>query len=206
MNKSRIRVVGWNGICSDGSDSTDLILNDLREIGYQTEDINYPKVRGFIDAWFSSRLTDRALKVMKHHQEGDCAIAHSYGCNVLRRTMELGAVYKHVFLFSPAMDANVQFPEGAAESITVFHHRRDRVIFLGMLLPWHPFGAMGRYGYQGARNNAIENVEYHHVAEGESFTNHSNYFCDEVRHKFVHLVDNKIAYSERMSDMLRKEW
>lgn len=185
------RILCWNGIESNGSGSTDLFAQDLRALGYNALDVNYPKV-----SWYNARSKERlkanAHTVLSHHLYGDSVIAHSYGCAVALEAMRMGANFRHVFLFSPAIDSDIDIPRFGADSITVFYNRRDRAIFAGMLLPWHTFGAMGRYGYRGKQDPRVTNVAYRNLATGKSFLNHSLYFHDDHRQTFVNYVDNKL--------------
>lgn len=201
-NRSKVRVLGWNGIQTNGSGSTDLFVNDLKQLGYDAKDVNYPRVNIFT-ARSKRRLKANASKVLADHKPDDCVVAHSYGCAVALEAMRQGAKFKHVFLFSPAIDSDIVFPEGAAESITVFYNRRDRAIFAGMLLWRHVFGAMGRRGYRGKPDGRVVNVDYKTVSGGSSLLNHSLYFKNEHRHKFVKLVDEHIAAQQRYDQAMR---
>lgn len=197
MERRTVRIRGWNGIRDTGKESTDRLLNKMALKGYETIDCNYPRVHGLFGAWIPAILRRNAALVMQRHIDGDCAIVHSYGGLVLLETMKMGAKYKHVFMFSPAVDSDIEFPEGGAESITVFYNHNDRALAFGMSIPNHPFGGLGRKGYQGKFDPRVESIDFNLLCPEarETIINHSDYFLEPYIGRFADFIDQKIQNS-----------
>lgn len=171
------RILGINGIRTDGKSSTDKLLNKLRNHDYETIDVNYPKVNIFM-ARSRKRQFKNAKILLEQSLPGDILIAHSYGCLLALRAMELGAEFSHVFLFAPAMNIDFTFPYLGMEKMTVIFNDRDQAIKWGEILRFrHDFGAMGRVGYKGPPDPRILNIQDHKGIKGKR--NHSHYFSDE---------------------------
>ena len=134
----------------------------------------------------------RNAKKLKHvHIKGDVLIAHSYGCLLALRAMELGAQFSHVFLFAPAMNRDFTFPYLGMTELHVIHNQNDRAIKAGAWLAWHDFGEMGRFGYNGPPDPRIINRQ--DVDKGDSGTNHSHYFSNEHIGKWANYIEKVIS-------------
>ena len=185
------RILGVNGILSNGSGSTDLLLADLKERGHLVHDVKLPWTTALLARfrWWQHRDAHRLVAA---HAHGDNVIAHSYGGLRVLRAMQLGARFRLVFLFAPAMEVDVEFPIGAAERIFVIYDRHDRAIGLGARLRKHDFGAMGRCGYSGAVDRRVINVpaDPHPDAHGPLL--HGHYFRDENRARWVQFICERI--------------
>lgn len=151
------RIIGVNGIRSNGEKNTDLLLGELRMHGHPVHDFNYGRV-GFFTARSVKRQKAIGHRLRETSHPGDHVIAHSYGCLVTLRAMQTGARFGHVWLFAPAMDGDFTFPLHAAERITVVHCRSDLALVGGGLLVNHAFGDMGRHGYQGPHDPRVHNI------------------------------------------------
>lgn len=184
-----MRILGINGIRTDGATSTDLIIHDLAEAGWDAWDVNYPRVN-----FFTARSRERQLRnarcLMQAHTPGDVVIAHSYGCLLTLRAMELGAMFSTVFFFSPAMNEDFSFPVLGMDRLYVIHTDIDQAIRLGELLVAHDFGAMGRIGYQGPPDPRISNISTHPVTRDR--LSHSHYFLDQNRPGWVQFVTERL--------------
>lgn len=183
------RILGINGIRTDGSASTDLLLDEFAFCeGFITVDVNYPKVNIFT-ARSRSRQLRNARRLVERHDKGDILIAHSYGCLLALRAMELGAQFSHVFLFAPAMNRDFTFPYLGMTKLHVIHNKKDKAIKLGSLLAWHDFGKMGRLGYDGAPDPRIENI----LDTDKGGMNHSHYFSNQNIEKWVKYIKQAIS-------------
>ena len=185
------RILGINGIRTDGSTSTDILLRNLRRRGHVCHDINYPKVNAF-QARSRSRQRYNAGFLLDEHNHKDILIAHSYGCLLGLRAMEMGALFSHVFFFAPAMNRDFTFPHHGMDNLTVICNFTDQAIKWGARL-WfgHDFGKMGSHGYDGPPDNRIENTMDNSGDEGER--NHSHYFFEHNIDRWANYIEQKIG-------------
>jgi len=183
-----MRILGINGILSHGEDSTDKLLKLLQCRGYDAKPVDYPLATAFL-ARFSQKRNARILKA--HHRHGDCLIAHSYGCLISLRAMEMGAKFDTVFWFAPAMSEHIVIPHHACKRLYVIHHLEDLAIKLGSWLWFHDFGKMGAVGYQGPPDDRVTNLQ----TFGESSYDrmlHSHYFSDRRITKWLDFIDRTL--------------
>jgi hypothetical protein len=140
-----IRILGINGIRSNGERTTDRALALLRVRGFNAVDAQYP-VRSLLQARSRARQFSDARLIMDQQCDGDAVVAHSRGCLISLRMMELGARFSTVFWFRPAMNRDMYIPAHGCKRLIIIHHPGDRAIWLGARLPWHDFGDAGRLG------------------------------------------------------------
>lgn len=189
------RILGINGIRTDGSSSTDKLLIKLTELGYPTVDVNYPRVNIFTAR--SRKRQHRNARILKNiSKPGDVLVAHSYGCLLALRAMEQGARFKHVFFFAPAMNVDFTFPYHGMGKLSVIYNPTDNAIRAGMLLWNHDFGAMGREGYQGPPDNRIDSLKDLTSREGE----HSDFFNDKNIGNWTEYIDLLIGGQHEIID------
>lgn len=188
-----MRILGINGIRTDGSNSTDLLLRDLADLGHETVDVNYPRVNIFTARWRSRQLRN-AQHLVDAHKPGDAVVAHSYGCLLTLRAMELGASFGTVFFFSAAMNDDFSFPPEGMRRLFNIHRQDDRALTLGDLLLWHDFGAMGKTGYSGLPpDRRIRNIPaWTHTLRRDPFA-HSDYFLPENRPAWARYVHYQLT-------------
>ncbi len=182
-------ILGVNGIRSDGSRNTDLLLGELRMLGHGVLDFDYGRVN-FFTARSVTRQKAIGHRLREVSQPGDHVVAHSYGCLVTLRAMQTGARFGHVWLFAPAMDSDFTFPWSAAQRITIVHCRTDLALFGGALLWGHAFGNMGRTGYQGPCDHRIRNIEVE-----PRFLAHSAYFKGQELSHWCEMIDRDLRQS-----------
>jgi hypothetical protein len=194
-----LRVLGINGIRSDGSGNTDRALQGLERLDHCTVDTAYPLTRWVWQTRSRAReLRDARVLKRRYYHPGDAVIAHSRGCRVNLRMMELGCRFSTVFWFRPAMNRDVIVPDHGCERLFVLHHPEDRAIALGSLLPWHPFGAAGRFGLEAGElgradhDPRVRNVQLpRHIDHDEPWRHSCDFlpphnlaltvhFCDQV--------------------------
>lgn len=180
------RILGVNGIRSNGERNTDLLLGELRMLGHPVVDFEYGKVN-FFTARSVSRQKAIGHRLREVSQVGDHVVAHSYGCLVTLRAMQSSARFGHVWLFAPAMDCDFTFPWSAAQKITVVHCKTDLALVGGSFLVNHAFGNMGRHGYHGPYDHRIHNIEVE-----PRFLAHSAYFQRQELSHWGELIDRDL--------------
>ena len=183
-------ILGCNGIRNDGASNTDLILNDLASMGWQTRDVNYKRKVRTWQARSRKRQRENARILLDLHQPGDAVLAHSYGALVVLRAMELGAKFGQVFLFGAAMNDDFTFPFNGMKRLWNIHNPADKALSMGALLVWHDFGRMGQTGYNGPPDPRIHNVLARPTAH--EIMEHSNYFLGGNRPKWVKFIDKNL--------------
>ena len=185
-----MKILTINGIRTNGGSSTDKIGGCLSRSGFEVLDVNYPKVNIFT-ARSRKRQLSNAQNLVNKACDGDVLIAHSYGCLLALRAMELGAKFSHVFLFAPAMNVDFTFPYLGMENCTVIYNKTDKAIKMGNWLWFHDFGKMGSQGYKGAPDPRIINMEDEKGIKGDR--NHSHYFNNENIDSWVEFIRSKIT-------------
>lgn len=186
-----MKVIGVNGIHSDGRQSTDLLLQNLAGKGWVTEDFNYPKVNVISARWKQHSVGKALAKVI---DDGDAVIAHSFGCLATLRAMEQGAIPRRVYFFGPAVSDKITFPPGP-DKIYVIYHLGDKMIWMGAHIAFHPFGRMGRRGYAGQYDERVHNV-YAGDDSDLSFFGHSHFFTDfEELLRWSNLIDADLSHA-----------
>ena len=182
-----MRILGINGIRSDGQNNTDRLLRELEKMGYETVDVSYPRVNVFT-ARSRKRQLKNAQLIREVYQPGDAVIAHSYGCLLTLRAMEIGCEFSQVFYFGAAMNDDFSFPFNGMVKLWNYHNPNDMALTLGRLLAWHDFGAMGQTGYRGPLDQRIRNIPMRHRSPGRFSMNHSHYFLNP----FLGVITKKI--------------
>lgn len=156
-----MRVVGLNGIATNGEHSVDLLLAALAGLGVPTLDVNLP-----IRHWFSARwggCPDGSL-VARLTNDGDILACHSFGAVRAWHAHQVRD-YRAIVCIAPAMSRQVQWRY--PERVTCFWSPRDWVVRLGAKLIIHPFGAAGATGFDQA---GVRNIE--------TRAGHSDYFAE----------------------------
>lgn len=196
------RILGINGIRSDGSMQTDQALAKLQELGHETVDTSYPLTSLLRARPRSLQFSDANLIMNKHHQDGDAVIAHSRGCLVNLRMMELGARFSTVFWFRPAMNVDFLIPRHSCERLYIIHHPGDRAIRMGEYLWQHDFGAAGRLGlHAGNRKHYLHDPRVTNVLAPNYKTHepfhHSDDFLPENINAWVQYIDEILKKTEQ---------
>lgn len=85
--------------------------------------------------------------------------AHSNGCAIVAKALELGLVCHNITFIHPALDMDDKRIEiQRYDHLKVFHSKRDITTWIARWLLFHPWGAMGTYGSSSLRTN-VKNVE-----------------------------------------------
>lgn len=173
-----MKVICINGIRTDGASSTKRFCSALNDLGIEAIEIDYPMVNIF-QARSRKRQRKNAQYLLDVYNKGDIVVAHSYGCLVTLRAMELGARFSTVFYYAPAMNRDFVFPFHGMEKLYIIHNKTDEAIKWGDRL-WfgHDFGKMGSHGYSvppiSPEDERITNIEDKTGIKNER--NHSHYF------------------------------
>lgn len=178
-----------NGIGDSGPTTTHRMADWLGRAGHPVTKLRYPVVN-----WRQSR--DRLKQYQYASMMLDVVeatkartkdiVAHSHGCLLTARMMELGGTntFRNVILFAPALDQVWIWPRNAFARMWVIHNARDRAVRIARLFPGnHPWGAMGAHGWQAAtppgEDHRVTNVRDDH--RGTLWQRrHSHYFRDEL--------------------------
>ena len=195
MSGVPIKVLGLNGVGTDGATTTDVMLEALRAYGYTCIDANYRKTHlGTLKTYDRSRQYADASYVGNLYWEPDCAaVCHSRGCLVAWRMLELGYRFRALFLFRPAMNRDFALPLGQ-RNVVVIHRPDDRAIKWGSRLPWNDFGGGGRFGLD---DPGVENIEAP-AYERSEFWRHSDDFFEPQVLEWSALIDDRLR--ETMSN------
>lgn len=195
-------IIGVNGIRSDGSSNTDRILLKLcSEHNLNVVDFNYDKVN-LIDVYFKLRKSknkkfeyDIAKQLKNLEAIGKSPpsiVAHSFGCLLTIRALELGMVVNNVYFFSPAVNSDEFINTNSVfGNVYVIHNPNDLAILFGAGLLFHDFGAMGRKGSKFAKsNNKIINIEYNPKFSVKNLIglNHNVYFENKNINKWIDFI------------------
>ncbi len=195
MNKT----IFVHGINTDGDDNifqmashleaqtnTNMVMSNIHRFRYGPIGPN--------DARDLEFLQRTALRLIKESGDGADLVGHSNGCRVIIEAMRLGLDARRVILFAPAAESWLALPGKGrgCETMVVVHNPRDKAILAGESLWYHPFGAMGREGYQGPVDNRIVNFEAPPL-DTPGHLNHSGYFTGE----------DLITWSDRVKVWLR---
>lgn len=167
--KKRCFILHGFNVFDDGKNTTDKTISVVRALGYDPIPFDYGWL-GFIGARFFSRNLAKLLASLT--KNGDIAIGHSNGCNIINQAVRYGAQFERLFYVSPALDENTLLGAQVLKC-TVLHTHRDWVVKLARLLPYHPWGRMGAVGYRGG-DSRYENVDCTNWSFG-----HSDYFKDK---------------------------
>ena len=132
---------------SEGKKSTPATLVPLLE---QAGHACYPHDYGYVFA-ITARFINQGIakKYAPLIADGDIIIAHSNGCDIVRRMLKKGIKPEGIILLQPALDKDTEFPAGDYW-IKVFHNDDDKIVWWSKWLPFrHPYGEMGKVGYVG---------------------------------------------------------
>jgi hypothetical protein len=165
-----------NGINDSAAGTTDLYAAELRYLGYQVQPLRYSTVK-----WHQTRSLGLqygiASDLLDQIEPGSDIVAHSFGCLLVTRMMELAGSYpfRNVLFLAPALDTDWIFPREGFRRMDVYFNRHDFAVRIAAKFPFeHPWGGMGAYGYSGPVRNDIHNHAIHEWAGIRG--SHSVYF------------------------------
>jgi len=203
------RIIGINGLSSDGRDSTDKLLSHLNDT-YSLSIFDYTyrslslfniltKLK-FKSKKYQLRLSQDLLHYINQFQYPPNIVAHSFGCLLIIRALSLGAKVNNVFLFAPAVESNeIINTVNVLNNVYVIYHPNDLILKLSKI---YNFSDMGNKGYDFP-GDVIKNVKYSQTSNVSCFENlkelftfnHSIYFLDHNISYWSQFVFTKIINS-----------
>ena len=174
---------GFN-VKDDGADTVDTVRNYLEDVGETVVDIDYGHFQRLRVRMCNKGLAKALSNLV---EEGSTCIAHSNGGALAYLACEFGAPFKNVILVNPALDANKALAKHV-ENVQVWYSPKDKWTGIAKYIPFSPWGAQGRKGYTGKKDN-----RYTQFNEDELFQNmkdkHSGIWqSDKTRQYFVEEV------------------
>ena len=153
-----MKILGVNGINTEGKSTTDRLLTILHdEYSYQVHDINQP-IRSAWQARFSAKKDAKAI--IKVANDGDVLVGHSYAG--LKAAYSMRAInFSAVFLFRPAMSRFHPWPGWQGTDIYCIYSKGDWAIWAGSVLFFHPFGLAGVTGFTSPIVNNVPSTGPH---------------------------------------------
>jgi hypothetical protein len=146
----------------------------LEKLGWEIVFLEFEK-QHFYHYWNSRRIRQLGHLLHNAMNDGDHIICHSAGALLWHESITFGAKWGKCFVFGGAATSDsFPYPDDAFESADIFYNPEDKALLLGSLLPYHPFGKLGRKGYVGPKDKRIKN---HAMLHSEFFNlEHSHYF------------------------------
>lgn len=192
-----------NGIGVSAATTTDRIARRLE--GYYKHHVCRLEYRPTY--WYTARnrgkqFGDAAhlLEQVNHARETSLEpvdlVAHSHGCLLASRMMELSGDYpfRVVWLFAPALDRAWMFPFKGAREIHVVFNPHDRAILMARLAPLnHPWGGMGRYGWTRPVGYMGPVVMQHKDTTKQWPRSHSHYFTGTALNRWAEAVHQTVT-------------
>ena len=189
-----MKILGINGVGTDGEDNTDVLLDKLAAFGHEPVDCNYRVTRLFrFQTYDQGRQFEDAQYIGNNYfpeSEDSAVIAHSRGCLVAWRMLELGYRFKALFLFRPAINKDFVLPMGQ-DNVYCIYSPHDKAIKWGSYLPFNDFGDAGRYGFDSHR---VINIQAAKHANTE-FWRHSDDFFEPQVNEFAAWIDSVLVAS-----------
>lgn len=140
--KPRAHLLHGFNVRDSGAGTVNRLAPALEAAGYEVimHDFGW---RGLLGVRFFNcrRVAQLAAQV----DEGDIAIGHSDGCNIINSAAHYGARFRRVVYINPALDADTPLADHI-DAALVFADRRDWAVRFSSWLPWHRWGRMGAKG------------------------------------------------------------
>ena len=187
MTTHVISVHGFN-IYDAGKNTVAKILPYFEQQGCTTEVFNYGYFNLFNPRWRNQKIADKLSKRVRELNEQNIdvvIVAHSNGCTITHETHD--CVINNAVYINPALDRWRVFPD-TIQRAQVWYSPSDRTLWLAKILPFHPLGAMGAFGYMGKFDPRIKNYNKQHDYPISS-KGHSDVFEDGKLHYFAqHII------------------
>lgn len=186
MVPALVTVHGFN--VYDPNNSTGKLAAALRKRGYDVFEFHYGHAtlldvriaNGNIAAALGSYLDLVATLTKKEV----IPIGHSNGCALIKLAGDRGT-YKRCVYISPALNCSSELAP-AVERCDVLHNDGDRTVSVSSILPFHMWGAMGRYGYKGSDTRYI-NHDCSRIVDGHSdWFSHVDWLQDKIHETVAH--------------------
>lgn len=153
---------GFN-VRDGGKASTDTLAPYLEQAGMTVHHPDY----GWLGLLGVRMFNDNLAKMLAGCLEPDsCIIAHSNGCDLVRRISFMDVPKFRAVLINPALNVDTQFGQ-SLERALVMHNQDDWSCWFAQWLICSPWGAMGTKGYVG-NDDRIANLNCWPLAKGHS--------------------------------------
>lgn len=174
-----MKIIGLQGVYSDGQKNIDRLLNRLSRHNYKTSAFKY--TLSIPDTYSESELNEILDRVDPICEDGDVIIAHSAGCLLaallLERLKKRNITIPVVWFFNAGIDVDYKFSDNVGIIYSVVDPN-DTVIALANFLPCNNVGSMGQAGYSGPNSNVIDlSYEY---GDSTTLLNHGEFFDSDI--------------------------
>lgn len=134
-----------------GRNTIDQLDPYLAAEGFETVDVDYGRF-----SFARVRLCNACIASTLAQVNSRPAIlaTHSNGAAIAWEAARQSRNVVGIIAINPALDADTQLPEGV-EWCDVYFNRDDDAVWWAKWLPGHPWGSMGRDGYQGPTDRRI---------------------------------------------------
>lgn len=180
MAPALVTVHGFN--VYDPSSSIGKLADSLRLRGYDVFEFHYGHAT-LLDVRIANNNIAVALSsyialVKKLTGKEVIPIGHSNGCALIKLAGDSGTYDKCLYI-SPALNCGSELAP-AVKRCDVFHNEGDRVVSVGSLIPFHMWGAMGRYGYRGKDTRYINHNCSGIISGHSDWFDHVDWFSERV--------------------------
>lgn len=100
-----------------------------------------------------------AERMKKFVKPGDIIVGYSNGALIGKMIADDGIRLGGLVLINPAIDQDVRFPKNVPW-IHVYYNDGDDMVALSSILPFHPWGDMGRVGYRGPWDGRVRKFNF----------------------------------------------
>lgn len=153
------------------------LLERLKRLGLPTLEFKYLKLFA-IHTYSSHALRRFALNLKERLKSGDSIVAHSFGCAIVWKLLEIldeeksALQLNKIYLLNSALNREYTLKVDHCQHIYVFHDPSDFMLKLATYLPFNIMGDMGKAGYQ-YKDPKITNIE---IKGDDELLNHSRSF------------------------------
>lgn len=98
----------------------------------------------------ASTLARWAIHLRKLSATELVAVGHSHGCRLLSLASEYGAPFRAIAWLSAAVDRDVKIGR-QVHWVLNYHSPGDSLVKIAALIPFHPWGSLGAYGFDSQR-------------------------------------------------------
>lgn len=183
------RIILIHGIETAGVQSVDRVGRLLSDLGYHVEDVQLQPTRWWQGRSLSIR-NENLERIRAVAQPGDHVVAHSNGCRLCWDLIDGGTEFGHLFWFAPALDRGLTLRDCKHRHLDVFANPYDKALLAGSLIPGrHPWGAMGRKGYQGRCGGKARTLWF----PERRGLGHGHYFESPLLEQIVDIIDQELT-------------
>lgn len=139
-----IFIHGFN-VADNGASTVGRLVPHFAAIGCSTEVLSYGHFNLFEPRLKNASVAELLAARIHAATRPVIVVAHSNGCAITHKAARMGAPISKAVFISAALNSDAEFPE-CIGAVDVWHSRKDWVLRLAKLLPFHNWGDMGRVG------------------------------------------------------------